>query len=331
MDGWMDGWWEPPLGLQPTQSLTTKTIYGSTARNFWEYHSGRARLPGKSPQWWAQLQAGGATVYLQRGEDSREDDGDTKTPNPREVTGKRYILQSFTLNFYVMIVTEARFCKASEHSPQTTNSRADYKLRSLSHSWAVRRVMGAASLLNLFSLSRLPWGSRDDNEKIELTRAEVESLRSEIADAEERETYLKAQLEHLDGILRSAWLCGYLYVRTRWTQLPGEPPIIDDDDIDDWLPRFVVLHGSCIYYYLKSTDLSPQDSTLLSDVVEVGPLPSFKHGDEEIRHAFYLLTCQGLRFECSSISEVQVESWLTTLQSDCKLKTGSTVQDSSKS
>ncbi|CAD5179496.1 uncharacterized protein LOC103989154 [Musa acuminata AAA Group] len=221
--------------------------------------------------------------------------------------------------------------EASEHSPQTTNSRADYKLRSLGHSWAVRRVMGAASLLNLFTLSRLPWGSRDHNDKIELTRVEVESLRSEIADAEERETYLKAQLEHLDGILRSAWLCGYLYVRTRWTQLPGEPPIIDDDDIDDWLPRFVVLHGSCIYYYLKSTDLSPQDSTLLSDVVEVGPLPSFKHDDEEIRHAFYLLTCQGLRFECSSISELQVESWLTTLRSDCKLKSGSTLQDSIKS
>ncbi|URE08553.1 PH [Musa troglodytarum] len=146
--------------------------------------------------------------------------------------------------------------EASEHSPQTTNSRADYKLRPLSHSWTVRRVMGAASLLNLFTLSRLPWGSRDDNDKIEVTRAEVESLRSEIAEAEERETYLKAQLEHLDGILRAAWLCGYLYVRTRWTQLPGEPPIIDDDDIDDWLPRFVVLHGSCIYYYLKSTDSS---------------------------------------------------------------------------
>uniref|UniRef100_A0A453A5K5 Uncharacterized protein n=1 Tax=Aegilops tauschii subsp. strangulata TaxID=200361 RepID=A0A453A5K5_AEGTS len=35
--------------------------------------------------------------------------------------------------------------------------------------------------------------------------------------------------------------------------LPGEPPIIDDADVDDWLPRFVVLQGQCLYYYLKST------------------------------------------------------------------------------
>ncbi|MQM17868.1 hypothetical protein Taro_050848 [Colocasia esculenta] len=85
-----------------------------------------------------------------------------------------------------------------------------------------------------------------------LTSAEVESLRSEIAGAEEREAYLKAQLENVDQILRSARLAGYLYVRTRWTALPGEPPILDDIEVDDWLPRFVVLSGSCIFYYLKS-------------------------------------------------------------------------------
>jgi hypothetical protein len=39
----------------------------------------------------------------------------------------------------------------------------------------------------------------------------------------------------------------------RWTQLPGEPPILDDADVDDWLPRFVVLQGQCLYYYLKCT------------------------------------------------------------------------------
>lgn len=94
--------------------------------------------------------------------------------------------------------------------------------------------MGAASLLNLFSLPRLPWSSGgDDDDKvicvhsihtcmhaqmhaciyfyllliilcllmdmevlilqIVLTKAEVESLQSEIADAEEREAHLKAQ------------------------------------------------------------------------------------------------------------------------------------------
>ncbi|KAG6526907.1 hypothetical protein ZIOFF_008994 [Zingiber officinale] len=142
--------------------------------------------------------------------------------------------------------------KASEESPQGSSSSVDHKLRSRSHSWTVRRVLGAASLLNLFSLPRLPWGSGNDDDKVELTRAEFESLWSEIEDAEDREMHLKSQLEHADGVLRCARLCAYLYVRTRWTQLPGEPPIIDDDDIDDWIPRFVVLHGSCIYYYLRS-------------------------------------------------------------------------------
>lgn len=213
--------------------------------------------------------------------------------------------------------------KASEGSPQGSNSRDDHKLRSRSHSWTVRRVIGAASLLNLFSLPRLPWGSGDDDDKVELTRAEVESLRSEIVDAEDREMHLKAQLEHVDGILRSSRLCGYLYVRTRWTQLPGEPPIIDDDDVDDWLPRFVILHGSSIYYYLRSFDMSPQDTTNLSEIVKMGPLPSFIDEDKETRYAFYLLTNQGLRFECSSISQGQVESWLSTLRTDCKLESGS--------
>lgn len=55
-----------------------------------------------------------------------------------------------------------------------------------------------------------------------------------------------------------------------------------------------------------SADLSPQDSTLLSDIVEVGPLPTLKREDEETRYAFYILTRQGLRYECSSISKIQV-------------------------
>ncbi|XP_072995821.1 uncharacterized protein [Typha latifolia] len=211
--------------------------------------------------------------------------------------------------------------KASDDLLHASNTRIDFSARSHSHSWAVRRVMGAASLLNLLSLPRLRWssGSQDD-EKIVLTKAEVESLRSEIADAEERETHLKAQLENVDEVLRSARLSGYLYMRTRWSELPGEPPILDDGDVDDWLPRFLVFQGSCIYYYLKSTDLSPQDSTLLSDVVEVGSLPSFLQEDQQTRYAFYILTRHGLRFECSSLSEIQVDSWLRALKSDCKFK-----------
>lgn len=177
-------------------------------------------------------------------------------------------------------------------------------------------------MLNLFSIRSLTWGSGSDcPEKVELTAAELGSLRSELADLEEREAHMKARLEHIDEILRSARLSGYLYIRTRWKALPGEPPPIDDSDIDDWLPRFLVLHGSCIFFYLLSTDLSPQDSILLSDVVEIGPLPSFIREDEETLYCFYILTPHGLRYECSSVSKIQVDSWLTALQVDCKVGT----------
>ncbi|KAF8380050.1 hypothetical protein HHK36_027520 [Tetracentron sinense] len=212
-----------------------------------------------------------------------------------------------------------------------SDPRTDCSFRSHSRLWARRKFIGTASMLNLFNLPGLPWRSgTDGQDKVELTATEVESLRSELADLEEREAHLKAQLEHLDEILRSARLAGYLYIRTRWTALPGEPPI-DDTDVDDWLPRFVVLHGSCIFFFILSTDLSPQDSTLLSDVVEVGPLPSFTREDEQIRYPFYILTCHGLRFECSSLSKIQVDSWMTALRIDCNLGPETTTpKDSSK-
>ncbi|XP_043706242.1 uncharacterized protein LOC122655918 [Telopea speciosissima] len=215
---------------------------------------------------------------------------------------------------------------SSNSQPRTENS-----LRSWGHLWSQRKLIHATAMLNLFGRSGLPWGS-GSSDKVELTTAEVESLRSEIADLEEREAHLKARLENLDELLRSARLTGYLFLRTRWTALPGEPPIIDSD-IDDWLPRFVVLHGACIFFYLLSTDLSPQDSTLLSDIVEVGPLSSFIQEDEQTRYSFYILTCHGLRYECSSLSEIQVNSWLKALRTDCKLGMDDTeaVNDSSKS
>ncbi|EOY25037.1 Pleckstrin domain-containing protein isoform 6, partial [Theobroma cacao] len=175
------------------------------------------------------------------------------------------------------------------------------------------------SIDNSSSLRGLPWSSGAGQEKVQLTAAELESLRSELADIEEREAHLKARLEHIDEILRSARLTGYLYIRTRWTALPGEPAPIDDNDVDDWLPRFVVLHGQCIFFYLFSTDLSPQDSTLLSDIVEVGSLPSFTREDEGTQYSFYILTRQGLRYECSHVSKIQVDTWLSALQTDCKL------------
>ncbi|KAG8368982.1 hypothetical protein BUALT_Bualt15G0102800 [Buddleja alternifolia] len=92
-------------------------------------------------------------------------------------------------------------------------------------------------------------------------------------------------LEHIDEILRSARLSGYLFIRTvLWAALLGEPLPIDDAEVDDWLPRFIVLHGSCIYLYMIAT---------------------------------------GLRYECSSTSKMQVDSWLAALKIDCKLTSDS--------
>lgn len=180
-------------------------------------------------------------------------------------------------------------------------------------------------MLRLLSLRRLPWvADTDGQEKVVLSAVEVASLRSEINDLEERESHLKAQLEHVDEILRSARLSGYLNMRMRWAALPGELPPLDDAEVDDWVPRFVVLHGSCLYLYMLSTDLSPQDSTMLSDIVEVGPLPCLTREGEEAQHCFYILTRQGLRYECSSASRIQVDAWLASLQADCKLGSKST-------
>ncbi|KAG7017032.1 hypothetical protein SDJN02_22144 [Cucurbita argyrosperma subsp. argyrosperma] len=246
-------------------------------------------------------------------------------------------------------------------SSSTEHLRVHDSSRSHDHSWNRRKLRSAAFMLNLLSFRRLSWGSGSDGqEKVVLTAVEVATLRSEIANLEEREAHLRAQLhlinhldfdfwflkmsspafenvfknfllnrlEHIDEILRSARLSGYLYIRSRWEALPGEPPPIDDTDVDDWLPRFAVLHGECIYFYLSSTDISPQDSTLLADIVEVGSLPSVSREDEDVRYAFYISTRHGLRYECSSISKIQVDSWLLALQSDCKMGCGNGTSDS---
>ncbi|KAE8694643.1 Pleckstrin domain-containing protein isoform 2 [Hibiscus syriacus] len=99
------------------------------------------------------------------------------------------------------------------------------------------------NLLNMFSLRGLAWTGADDLQKVQLNAVDLESLRSELTDIEEREALLKARLERIDGILRSARLSGYLYIRTKRIALPGELASINDTEVDDWLPRFVVLHG----------------------------------------------------------------------------------------
>ncbi|MED6171022.1 hypothetical protein PIB30_036855 [Stylosanthes scabra] len=219
---------------------------------------------------------------------------------------------------------------STQESPENSTSfitepQTDQSPRSSHHSRTPRKFK-TALMLSLISPRRLSWGSSNEGqEKVELTVAELESLRSELTDIEEREAHLKARVEHVDEVLRSARLSGYLYIRTRWEALPGEPPPIDDAEVDDWLPRFVVLHGECIFLYLLCTDLSPQDSTLLSDIIEVGSLPSFKREDDEIQYAFYILTQQGLRYECSSNAKIQVDCWLSALQTDCKLESDASI------
>ncbi|XP_047306722.1 uncharacterized protein LOC124910150 [Impatiens glandulifera] len=195
----------------------------------------------------------------------------------------------------------AQTTSSSSSCPNSSNS-----VSSNSDISTGRKLKTAASMLNFFSVPKLPW-SPGSQEKVVLTVSEVECLRSELADLEERTALLKAQLHHLDGILQSARLSGYLYIRTRWAALPGEvAPPLDDLEIDDWLPRFLVLHGQCIFFFLLSTDISPQDSTLLADIIEVGRMSCFTTEDEETRHCFYILTRQGLRYECCSNSKIQV-------------------------
>lgn len=201
----------------------------------------------------------------------------------------------------------------------TSHPSVDNSIRKIQNSLSGRKKLrSAAFMLRLFSLRGLRFTSENGEEKVELSAVELESLRSELADVEEREAHLKAQLEHLDEILRSARLSGYLSVRTRWAALPGELPPIDDCDVDDYIPRFVVLQGPCIFFYLSSMDLSPLDSTVLSDIIEVGELPSFVREDEQIWHCFYIVTRLGLRIECLNVSRIQVDSWLTALRTDCK-------------
>eukprot|EP00258_Populus_trichocarpa_P029517 XP_024445536.1 uncharacterized protein LOC7467087 isoform X2 [Populus trichocarpa] len=189
---------------------------------------------------------------------------------------------------------------SSEDTPQNITSsiqqpRIDNSSSSNSRFWSGRKLRSAAFMLNLFNLQRLSWGSSaDGQEKVELSVTELESLRSELAYLEEREAHLKAQLEHVDEVLRSARFSGYLYIRTRWTALPGEPPPLDDTDVDDWLPRFVVLNGPCIFFYLLSTGDILRPGILCS--IEILKFPAFTCstcvGDATATATFYLFGFQ---------------------------------------
>ncbi|XP_030951865.1 uncharacterized protein LOC115975283 isoform X2 [Quercus lobata] len=199
-----------------------------------------------------------------------------------------------------------------------------------SSSWTRRKLRSAAYMLNLFTLRRMPWSSSNDGqEKVVLSALEVESLKSELAELEEREAHLKAQLENVDQILRSARLSGYLGGQYYQENLPlWTIPML--------MTGFLALssfkdHAFSSTYCQQNfyADLSPQDSTLLHDIVEIGPLPSFSREDEETHYAFYILTRLGLRYECSSSSKIQVDSWLSALQTDCKLGSDATAPNGS--
>ncbi|EPS74074.1 hypothetical protein M569_00682 [Genlisea aurea] len=173
----------------------------------------------------------------------------------------------------------------------------------------------------MFNFKALPWkpDAATTQRKDVVCSVDVEALHSEISDLEDRESHYKAQLEHVNEILRSSRLSGYLFLRTRWEALPGETPPIDDSEVHDWVQRFVVIQGSYIYLYTSATDLSPRDYTVLSEAIQVGPLPSLtRHEDGETLYCFYILTKAGLRYECSSTSKMQIDSWVAALEKECK-------------
>ncbi|CAK9225426.1 unnamed protein product [Sphagnum troendelagicum] len=163
-----------------------------------------------------------------------------------------------------------------------------------------------------WGISSMWWGSPKDD-RAEALQREVQSLRGEIVGAEEREATMLAQLDHVDEVLRTAQLASYFHSRTRWSPLPGEPPV-DDTDVDDWLLRFLVLRGSSICFYLRATDLRPQGTILQSEIVEAGLIPNhLHHQDDPHWSAFHITTCHGLRLECSSLLKLQVDCWLSLL------------------
>ncbi|KAG0584333.1 hypothetical protein M758_3G203300 [Ceratodon purpureus] len=161
-----------------------------------------------------------------------------------------------------------------------------------------------------WKMPRIQWGKDDQEEALE---REVQHLRGEIVAAEERETLHLAQLDHVDEVLRTSQLSSYLHTRTRWTALSGEPPQ-DDTDVDDWLLRFVVFRGSSICFFLRATDLRPQGTIMRSEIVEVGMIPNHLHHQGDTRwSAFHITTCHGLRLECSSLVQLQIDSWLSVI------------------
>ncbi|KAJ6943650.1 hypothetical protein NC652_009186 [Populus alba x Populus x berolinensis] len=189
--------------------------------------------------------------------------------------------------------------------------------RSSSHFWSGRKLQSAAFMLNLFSLRRLSWGSSTNGqEKVELSVVELQHV-DVILRSARFSGYLDGQLYlgSLHHLMILMWMIGFLALLSLMDRnwFPFSLPNVTHAFSHVWVFRAPVM-----IYVSKSANLSPQDSTLLSDIVEVGSLPSLTRESDQTWHSFYILTRQGLRYECSSISEVQVDSWLKVLQTDIK-------------
>lgn len=180
-------------------------------------------------------------------------------------------------------------------------------------------IQNSGSLLSYFKFLSLPrqlWSpTASKHDQQEFTTAEVYSLQEEVLSAEEREASLKAKMDYLDEILRTAQLANYLYTRIRWTPLPGELPM-DDADVDDWLQRFLVLEGSTLFFYPQAAEFKPQGAILLKEVVDIGAISGqLPHEQENITwFGFHVTTCEGLRLECATPLKLQAELWMSSLQ-----------------
>ncbi|KAH7432998.1 hypothetical protein KP509_07G049800 [Ceratopteris richardii] len=190
--------------------------------------------------------------------------------------------------------------------------------KSLTLSRSNKKLSIVKSSLKYLSLSsRHLWSSASKkHEQAKSSTMEVTSLQDEIHTAEERETALKAKLEHLDDILRTAQLANYLYTRMRWTPLPGELPV-EDADVDDWLQRFLVLEGATIFFYPQAAELRPEGAILFSEIADVGAISGKIQHDEETLtwFGFHVTTTEGLRLECATPLKLQAELWMSLIQS----------------
>ncbi|KAI5054855.1 hypothetical protein GOP47_0030000 [Adiantum capillus-veneris] len=217
----------------------------------------------------------------------------------------------------------------SENQSPSTSKSSEKELQENDFNSNVTRLQGSLiptsaqspgsllSYLRFLSLPRNLWSSSaSKQEQKEPATAEVYLLQEEVLTAQEREASLKARMDHLDQVLRTSQLASYLYTRFRWTPLPGELPVDDDAEVDDWLQRFLVLGGSTLFFYPQAADFRPQGAIIMREVVDMGYISGqFLHEQENVKwFGFQVTTSQGLRLECATPLKQQAELWMSLLQ-----------------